>query len=507
VPTNTDWLADNLGRGDGVGIDPCLLSIEEARTLEARLSPAGIKVRYIEENLVDLIWRHRPVLPETRIRIMHTKYAGESFSDKLNRVRERMAAAGTKALVLSALDSIAWLFNLRGKDVPYNPVFISYAVVTDKDACIFINPSKVPPGIKRHLRPLTDIRPYEKIREYLGDLAKKSIWVWVDPAGTSHWIASCLKGRAKLYLERSPITDFKACKNEVELKGFREAHIQDGVAMVRFLKWLEENVPAGHVTEIRAQRALDRLRTQGKHFVGLSFNTISSYGDHGAIVHYRADQCSDRTLEPAGIYLIDSGGHYLNGTTDITRTLCLGKRCASEQKEMFTRVLKGHITLAQLSFPRGFTGKQIEVLARKPLWDAGKNYGHSTGHGIGHYLNVHEGPVSMSPRGLDIPLEPGNVLSNEPGYYRAGQYGIRVENVVVVVKNEDFSEGEQEFLKFETITLCPIDLKLIDARMLSDEELAWLNQYHRHVYAILSPLLDRETALWLKRKTRPISRK
>jgi Xaa-Pro aminopeptidase len=302
---------------------------------------------------------------------------------------------------------------------------------------------------------------------------------------------------------RSPITDMKSVKNDTELEGFRNCLVVDGVAMVRFFKWLKEEVPKGGITEISAAEKLEEFRKMGDKFVGLSFTTISGYGEHGAIIHYDPTPETDVAIRSEGIYLLDSGGQYLNGTTDITRTMAMGQP-ADEQKEMFTRVLKGHIDLARLKFPVGFSGKQIDAFARRSLWDSGRNYNHGTGHGIGHYLNVHEGPMGITPRDVGVPLKAGNVMSNEPGYYKAGEYGIRIENLIVIRDEEEHGSEDFQFLGFETLTLCPIDLNLVEPSLLSDAERKWLNDYHETVYTKLSPFLSDEEKVWLEHETKPI---
>jgi Xaa-Pro aminopeptidase len=309
-----------------------------------------------------------------------------------------------------------------------------------------------------------------------------------------------LEEKVRFCRERSPVTDLKSVKNETELSGFRKCHLTDGVAMVKFFKWLEENVKAGGVTELIAAARLEEFRKEGNDFVGLSFTTIAGYGEHGAIIHYDPTPETDVELKEKGIFLLDSGAQYMTGTTDITRTITLGDP-TDEQKEMFTRVLKGHIGLATLKFPKGFSGKQLELPARKPLWDIGRNYNHGTGHGVGHYLNVHEGPMGITPRDIGVPLQAGNVLSNEPGYYKEGEYGIRIENLIVVRKEEKLSSPELEFLGFETITMCPIDLRLVKKEIMTDSELEWFNGYHRQVCDKLSPLLDEEHREWLRERT------
>lgn len=503
VPKIEEWIADKLAGGGVLGVDPGLLSIESSSKLKKVLSEKEASIKYIERNLVDEIWEDRPPPSEAPLEVLPTDHTGESIQDKLNKIREKLNKKDCTAHVLCALDTIAWTFNMRGKDIEFNPVFISYAVITSDEAHLFIDEKKVTNDVKDHLGDLVKIHPYQDIGGFMKEMAENDHRVWIDPKTTNRWLMIPLEGKVKVHKERSPVTDLKSVKNETELKGFRKCLITDGVAMVKFLKWLEETVPEGGVTEVSASDKLESFRKEGEDFVGLSFTTIAGYAEHGAIVHYDPTPETDVELKPEGIFLLDSGGQYLTGTTDITRTVTLG-RPTEEQREMFTRVLKGHIGIATLKFPKGFSGKQLELPARKSLWDVGKNYNHGTGHGVGHYLNVHEGPMGLTPRDIGVPLQAGNVLSNEPGYYKEGEYGIRIENLIVVRKDEKLSSEDSEFLGFETITFCPIDLRLIDREIMTDEEVEWFNDYHRQVFDNLSPHLDENHKNWLKDRTAEI---
>ncbi|MBN2365378.1 MAG: M24 family metallopeptidase, partial [Calditrichaeota bacterium] len=328
--------------------------------------------------------------------------------------------------------------------------------------------------------------------------------IWVDPATASWWITRLLGRKCELFLQQSPVTRMKAIRNETQIQGLKAAHLRDGAAMVKFLHWLSKNLEQTTITEISAAEKLEKFRAVQDLYQGLSFETISAYGEHGAIVHYSSTPESDVPLKPEGIYLIDSGAHYLDGTTDITRTVALGDPTA-EQKDRFTRVLKGHIQLAMTRFPRGTAGNQLDTIARKPLWDIALNYGHGTGHGIGSYLNVHEGPQAISYyRGIGVALEPGMVISNEPGYYKESEYGMRIENLILTVVDEEASENGSEFYTFETVSFCPIDLKLVEKSLLSPEEIDWLNSYHADVRKKLKPLLNDEERKWLENATEAI---
>ncbi len=503
VPKLVDWIKNELSEGQAVGVDPRVLSIELANSYKKVLSEKDIKIKFIEINLVDEIWKDRPSPSDSHVRVHPSDVSGEKVEDKLRRIREKMEAKDCSAHVLCALDTIAWTFDLRGDDIDFNPIFISYAVITEDEAHLFIDEVKITEEVRAHLEGLVKFHPYDAISSFLGTIAEKGERVWIDPKTTNKWMMLPLEKKVKTHMERSPITDIKSVKNEIELEGFRNCHIKDGAAMVKFLKWLEENVPEGGVTEISASDRLGSYRKESEDLVGLSFTTISGYADHGAIIHYDPTPETDVELRTEGIYLVDSGGQYINGTTDITRTIALGEP-TDEQKEMYTRVLKGHIGLSMLKFPRGFSGRQIELPARKALWDVGKNYGHGTGHGVGHHLNVHEGPMGITPRDIGVPLLPGNVLSNEPGYYKAGEYGIRIENLIVVHRDEELSSEDMEFLCFENITFCPMDLKLIKKDIMTEDEIEWLNDYHEEVRTKLSPLLDDDLKRWLMEHTKAI---
>ena len=549
TPTMEGWLVRSLGPGQGVvGVDPRVLSVESARKLEKELRTHGMVVRYIQSNLVDELWTDRPAPSDAPVEVLGVEFAGETVADKLTRVREAMAGKGCSAHVLTALDSIAWTFNLRGRDIAYNPLFISYAVITSHGAHLFIDPVKVTEEARGQLDGPVTFHRYGEIGDFLGTLgagtataeggcggqgSRGNNRIWIDPATANQWIMIRLgsaghgehspapagatdhhphpphggAGVAEspaIHEERSPVVDLKSVKNATELQGFRDAHLQDGIAMVRFLKWLGDMVPGGTVTENSAVDKLREFRSMGEHFVGPSFATISAYGPHGAIIHYDPGTAGEETaLGPEGIYLVDSGGQYRTGTTDITRTVALGAP-TREQREMFTRVLRGHIGLTLTRFPSGTPGRQIEFPARKPLWDAGKNYNHGTGHGIGHYLNVHEGPFSIGPRDPGVPLRPGNVLSNEPGYYREGEYGIRIENVITVVEAGECAPEDTPMLGFETLTLCPVDLELVEPSLMTREEIGWLDSYHRRVRDALSPHLDETHRDWLVERTRAV---
>ena len=503
VPTIPQWLKKELKAEDKVGFDPRLFSYNETQKLKSFLKEWRIKLTPIEKNLIDNIWQDQPPFPKNQIKPHPKKYAGRSIEEKLEMLRQQMKEEKVKAHILTTLDSIAWVFNIRGTDVEFNPVVIAYAIITPKKAMLFTDMEKITRAVRRHLGETVQVYDYDDFRKQLKKLAKSELKVWLDPNSVSYWIVDILKKDCDLFFKESPVTRLKALKNKTEITGAKAAHIRDGVAMVKFLHWLERTVPQGGVTEISASQKLEEFRQELDLYQGPSFETIAGYQEHGAIVHYASTPQTDVELKPRGIFLIDSGGQYLDGTTDITRTIAMGKPTA-EQKDRFTRILKGHISLAMTRFPRGTAGNQLDTIARKPLWDINQNYGHGTGHGIGAYLNVHEGPQAISYyRGLGVPLEPGMIISNEPGFYKTGEYGMRVENLIVVVEDKN-GKTTNDFYSFETISFCPIDLNLIDKNLLSARELGWLNSYHKKVKELLSPYLNKDEKEWLTKATRQI---
>jgi Xaa-Pro aminopeptidase len=505
VPTPSAWLGATLKKGQTLGVDPQLLSLATIRELRTALELVGAKLKLVEDNLVDYIWEDRPYPSRAPIEAMPRSVTGETVTSKLRRLRQVMAKHHADALVVTTLDAIAWLFNIRSQDVEYNPFVIAYAIVTPKNAVLFTHKEKVTnPLRKALLSAAVQIRPYEAMSTELVRLAKQRKRTWVDGRTVNCWVLQKLGG-CQLITDPSPINLMKAKKNATEIEGMKAAHLRDGMAMVKFFAWLDQHVPRGEVSEIGVAEKLSELRAESDQYHGESFATIAGYGAHGAIVHYKATPVSNAILRPEGLFLIDSGAQYLDGTTDITRTVLLGNEATPEQKDRFTRVLKGHIAIARCRFPVGTAGRQIDALARQSLWNVGLDYAHGTGHGVGAYLSVHEGPQSIHPlRCTGVPLEEGNILSDEPGFYKEGEYGIRIENLVLVSKDEELSRDESTFLKFEPITLCPIDVRLIDTGLLNEEEREWLNRYHQKVREALIPQLSGIEANWLERATPPI---
>ena len=496
IPT---FLASALKPGEAVGIDGTVFSAAEARNLQGRLTQHGISLKDIGDPL-ERIWDTRPPMPEAPAFVYDLRYAGRSCAEKLADIRRQMEAEGVEALLVPALDEIAWTLNLRDNDVHCNPVVVSYLVVGLKDAHFFIAPSKVTEEVANHLKESdVCVHPYEEIAGFLNRLEAASILL--NPNQTNHALYTSIRPECRIVENASPIALLKAVRNEQEMAGIRSAMLKDGVALVKFLKWLEEAVPAGNETEISVDKKLHEFRAQQPLYMGESFDTIAGYGEHGAIVHYEATPETDIPLRPEGFLLLDSGAQYLDGTTDITRTIALGP-LTDEEKTDYTLILKGHIDLAMAVFPEGTRGAQLDVLARMPIWQHRMNYLHGTGHGIGHFLNVHEGPQSIRMNENPVTLRAGMLTSNEPGVYKAGSHGIRTENLVLAVPAGEGMFGR--YLKFETVTLCPICTRGIIREMLTADELEWLNRYHRTVYEKLSPGLDEDERRWLEKACKSI---
>lgn len=509
VPPPADWLASHLEKDQVLGLDPQLASVAEARILEFAAKKAEGRVSWLDHSLIDRVWSDQPALPDGAAEIHALEFNGASVADKLGRIREQLKETPTDALAVTTLDAVAWLFNIRGRDVKFNPALVAYGLVEANRATLFVDADKVTPELAEHSGKDFHIAAYSSLGDALDQLGKDKARVWVEPDTASYWLTQRLRSKgARLHEAMSPITPFKAMKNDTELKGMRKSHVRDGVALVRFLHWLDQaQARDERVSEVSAAQRLEQFRAKGEHWRGPSFETISAYGPQGAIVHYRPDPEADVALTPGpeALYLLDSGGQYLDGTTDVTRTISLGEPSA-EQRDCFTRVLSGHIRLARTPFPHGTSGRNLDVLARHALWEVGLDYGHGTGHGVGCYLNVHEGPQGISQKARSIALEPGMVISNEPGYYRAGAWGIRIESLVVVVDKPDVGQEGRRFLGFETITHCPIDQRLIEPGLLSADDVAWLDAYHARVREILEPHLDDpEVRAWLAEACRPLA--
>lgn len=501
TPNIPEFLSAHLQEGDCVGIDGKMFSAEEVEHLQKELKKSGIRIKSIADPM-QLLWTDRPAMPLAPAFVYDTKYAGMSFTEKLSAVRQAMEAAGADSLLLSALDEIAWLLNIRGNDVHCNPVVVSYLLIEKDKVNYFVQPQKVTPELAEYFSANgISVHPYEEIGHYLNSFNAHSILM--NPAKTNYAIYSAIRPGCLIINGASPVALLKAIRNKQEIAGIHAAMQRDGVALVKFLKWLDEAVPAGKETEISVDKKLHTFRAAQPLYMGESFDTIAGYKEHGAIVHYEATPETDVTLKPEGFLLLDSGAQYLDGTTDITRTIALGP-LTEEEKTDYTLILKGHIALAMAVFPEGTRGAQLDVLARMPIWKERMNYLHGTGHGVGHFLNVHEGPQSIRMNENPVALQPGMVTSNEPGVYKAGSHGIRTENLVLTVPAGEGMFGK--YLKFETLTLCPICRKGIIKELLTAEEIGWLNDYHRTVYEKLSPDLNYDEREWLKEACKAVIR-
>lgn len=501
TPNIPEFLSAHLQEGDCVGIDGKMFSAEEVEHLQKELKKSGIRIKSIADPM-QLLWTDRPAMPLAPAFVYDTKYAGMSFTEKLPAVRQAMEAAGADSLLLSALDEIAWLLNIRGNDVHCNPVVVSYLLIEKDKVNYFVQPQKVTPELTEYFNVNgISVHPYEEIGDYLNNFNAHSILM--NPAKTNYAIYSAIRPGCLIINGASPVALLKAIRNKQEIAGIHAAMQRDGVALVKFLKWLDEAVPAGKETEISVDKKLHTFRAAQPLYMGESFDTIAGYKEHGAIVHYEATPETDVTLKPEGFLLLDSGAQYLDGTTDITRTIALGP-LTEEEKTDYTLILKGHIALAMAVFPEGTRGAQLDVLARMPIWKERMNYLHGTGHGVGHFLNVHEGPQSIRMNENPVALQPGMVTSNEPGVYKAGSHGIRTENLVLTVPAGEGMFGK--YLKFETLTLCPICRKGIIKELLTAEEIGWLNDYHRTVYEKLSPDLNNDEREWLKEACKAVIR-
>ena len=501
TPNIPEFLSAHLQEGDCVGIDGKMFSAEEVEHLQKELKKSGIRIKSIADPM-QLLWTDRPAMPLAPAFVYDTKYAGMSFTEKLPAVRQAMEAAGADSLLLSALDEIAWLLNIRGNDVHCNPVVVSYLLIEKDKVNYFVQPQKVTPELAEYFSANgISVHPYEEIGDYLNSFNAHSILM--NPAKTNYAIYSAIRPGCLIINGASPVALLKAIRNKQEIAGIHAAMQRDGVALVKFLKWLDEAVPAGKETEISVDKKLHTFRAAQPLYMGESFDTIAGYKEHGAIVHYEATPETDVTLKPEGFLLLDSGAQYLDGTTDITRTIALGP-LTEEEKTDYTLILKGHIALAMAVFPEGTRGAQLDVLARMPIWKERMNYLHGTGHGVGHFLNVHEDPQSIRMNENPVALQPGMVTSNEPGVYKAGSHGIRTENLVLTVPAGEGMFGK--YLKFETLTLCPICRKGIIKELLTAEEIGWLNDYHRTVYEKLSPDLNNDEKEWLKEACKAVIR-
>ena len=498
------WLAKNAVAGSKIGYDARLHSPDALGHLLIAARKAGAELVAVETNPIDAAWTDRPAAPMAQLISHPTEFTGEDHAEKRTRIGAAIAEDGADAAAITAPASIAWLFNLRGGDVIRSPLPLGAAIIRkDGTATFFVAPEKVTDEVRSHLGNEVALRPESEFEAGLKELSGAK--VSVDPSNSSAWVFDTLAAaNATVIRRRDPVALPKAMKNEVEIKGAAAAHVRDGGALTRFLHWLDTEAQSGEVDEITAAQKLASLRGELTELRDLSFDTISGYGANGALPHYRVSEASNLMLSPGSLYLVDSGGQYPDGTTDVTRTVPIGEPTA-EMRERFTLVLKGHIGLASLRFPKGATGGQMDILARLPLYMAGLDYGHGTGHGVGSFLGVHEGPQRIAKAGSDEPLQPGMILSNEPGFYKEGEYGIRIENLIYVTEPQAIEGGEIDMMRFENLTWAPLHKALIDVSMLTPQEMVWVDEYHAGVRDRVLPLLDGDSASWLIRACEPLS--
>ncbi|MEG3617257.1 aminopeptidase P family protein [Magnetovibrio sp. PR-2] len=501
----TAWLRQRLKAGDRLAYDPWLYTPAQLSGYETLCQDLGAEMVALSQNLIDVFWPERPAPPASAVTALKPPFAPLTSDAKRELVGKSLDKAGAEAAVISAGDSIAWLFNFRADDVPFTPLVLAYALLhKDGSAQLFIDTTRLDEEVRDHLGPDVALKSPDQLGAALDQLAQDKQAVRVCSQTAPAWIMERLShGDAKVVSGSDPCQLPKAKKTPAELDGMRAAHVRDGAALTTFLAWLSNTGPKGGVTEMSAAEKLDGLRAQNDHFQGLSFPTISGSGPNGAIVHYRVTEDSDRELKTGELYLVDSGAQYLDGTTDVTRTVAIGEPTA-EMRDRFTRVLKGHIAISTQVFPRGTKGYELDILARRALWEVGLDYDHGTGHGVGTYLGVHEGPQSISKRGVGAALATGMVLSNEPGYYKTGAFGIRIENLICVKQLPAPKGAEREMMGFEPLTLAPIDRTLLEDDLLSPAERAWVNAYHTQVFEKIAPLLDDETRKWLEWACQPL---
>ena len=499
APEYIQWLAEKLPAGATIASNEKLVSILLGELFTHEFSLKGINL--VDKDYIGTIWTDRPALPKEKAFLIADEFTGQSVAEKLSAVRERLEALGATTHLVSSLDDIAWLFNIRGKDVSYNPVVLGFAIIDQDHAKLFIDEEKLNAEQKEQLlHSGVEVLDYSEIEEALANVHKNSI-ILIDPKRNCFAYAKLLPVSVRILKETNPSTNFKAVKNEVELNNTKSAMLKDGVAITRFLKWLSEHIGKIEITELSAAAQLRKYRAEQDGFIGDSFTTISAYKAHGALPHYGASEESNVEVKAEGLFLVDSGGQYFYGTTDITRTIPMGNNTEEESTD-YTLVLKGMIDGCKVRFPKGTCGYQIDAITRKPLWDYALNYGHGTGHGVGYLLNVHEGPQTFNPTATPVAIELGMITSVEPGIYRPGKHGIRIENLVTTIPH--ISNQFNEFYAFECLTIAPISTKIVDKNLLEKGQITWLNEYNQMVYDKLSPLLSVEEQDWLKEETKAI---
>jgi len=497
VENYTDWLKNELKENDIIGLNGYLFTKKQVTEMITFFQSKKITIKYDFE-LVESIYEDRPVLPRDRVKHLSENFTGKSTEQKLNDIRTIMKEKRADAYLLTSLDEIAWLFNYRGSDIPYSPVAVSYAFITLTEAYIFIEKVKLSLELKDEFERLNiSVMSYKKADSFIRKY-KDIDSILIDPATINYSLYESLNKRIEKIEEMSPVKKIKACKNSVETSNLRETLIKDCVALTKFLYWLDRNIHQKVVTEFFAEKKLETFRENAKGYVSPGFRTISAYGANAAMMHYKAQANPSVRLEPKGMYLIDSGGHYHGGTTDITRTVYMGS-ITDEEKTAFTLVLKSLINLSGVVFLKGTTGANLDILARQPMWQRHLDYKCGTGHGVGYYLNVHEGPQNFSQAMINVPFEPGMVTTVEPGIYIASKYGVRTENMLLTIEDEKNEWGE--FYRFETLSYCPIDRRLIKREMLNEAEIKWINDYHKKTYGLINPHLAKKESLWLKEMT------
>ena len=492
TPTIAEWIGQECGAGAEVGVDGMVNSASAVKMLIADLRrQGGITLRTNMDPLA-VIWKNRPPIPENPVEVYPLTYAGQAAHEKIARIRQALRRLHADGMLMSALDDIAWTLNLRGSDVHCNPVFVSYLLISSKHVTLYINKVKLSPDVMAYLKAEgVDVAPYEDVKKGLRDYFEYNILL--DPDEVNYTLYKTVT--REIVEEESPVKRMKTIKNPIEIAGFKSAMLKDGIAMVKFLRWLKPAVESGEQSEMSVDEKLTSLRAEQPLYRDISFDTIAGYQTHGAIVHYEATPETDMALKPEGFLLLDSGAQYLDGTTDITRTIALGP-LTEEQKKIYTLVLKGHIQVELCKFPSGTSGTQIDILAREAMWREGLNYLHGTGHGVGTYLNVHEGPHQIRMEYKAAPFVEGMTVTDEPGIYLAGRFGVRIENTLLITPYKETEFGK--FLQFESLTLCPIDKSPVIKEMLLQEEIEWLNTYHQRVFDTLSPHLDAEDVEWLR---------
>lgn len=500
VPSVAEWVTEEVSEQGCIGFDGATQSLSNVRNLEKKLVDKSISLKF-DRDLLNDIWPDRPVLPAEAVFIHEDLYTGRSITEKMTDLRKILKEKKATELLITTLDDIAWLFNLRGADIECNPVFLAYALISLKGITLFVNKERIEAeALTSLLKAGVELAGYDEISGRLSTLPAGTR-LMINPVNTNYKLASAIPASIRLIEDRLPTTDLKAVKNSIEIERMKDCHRRDGVAMVLFMRWLESNIPTGQLNEVNIDEQLLRFRSNSEYFKGTSFPSIVGYAGHGAICHYRADEDSACSIQSKGLLLIDSGAQYPDGTTDITRTFACGEITDKEKRD-YTLVMKSHIALATAKFKEGTRGIQLDAIARQPLWSECVDFNHGTGHGVGYFLNVHEGPQSISPRWFDVALKPGMLVTNEPGIYRDNEHGVRLENIMLVA--EDVENEFGKFFKLIPMTLAPFDTKPLIKELMTDAEIRWLNGYHAMVREELSPELERQDLEWLREATKTL---